>query len=268
MKKLHPLLLLLMLLTTPLQQASAEVAVLVHGYMSDANTWYTSGVADALRQAGWAQGSNQTLQAEQQAAKTFYAINLPSLAPAAIQVSWLKKALDDIEIAHKDEPVTLIGHSAGGVVSRLLLVQHGVGKVKHLVTIAAPHLGTERAIQALDATNDSGFFGMFKEALVRNKVGNGTYNTLQQSRGILIDLLPPAPGGMLFWLNNQPHPDIRYTSVVRSGSAINQDMLVPAFSQDMNQIPALQQKSALILSAQSHALTTIDGQGLVILLEK
>ncbi|MEN8123030.1 MAG: hypothetical protein ABFS35_22010, partial [Bacteroidota bacterium] len=32
------------------------------------------------------------------------------------------------------------GHSAGGVVSRLTLVQYGVGMVKRLITIAAPHL--------------------------------------------------------------------------------------------------------------------------------
>ena len=44
---------------------------------------------------------------------------------------------------HPTDTVDLIGYSAGGVVARLALVNYGAGTVARLITIAAPHLGTE-----------------------------------------------------------------------------------------------------------------------------
>jgi triacylglycerol esterase/lipase EstA (alpha/beta hydrolase family) len=58
--------------------------------------------------------------------------------------------------------VDFIGHSAGGVVARVALVNYGADTVAWLITIAAPHLGTERASEALDATDDSGLVGGIK----------------------------------------------------------------------------------------------------------
>ena len=270
MSSLRFLVVFVLLLLLPIHKASADVAVLIHGYLSDATTWERSGVNALLRQAGWTYAGNISFSPRglveypvqtEGTGKTFYTINLPYTAPAPIQSSWLKAAVDRISSKHPDEKITLVGHSAGGVVARLMLVQYGAGKISRLITIAAPHLGTDKAVRALDAVDDSGMFGMIKEWFVREDIGDGMYNTLQISRGILFNLVPPAPGTLLFWLNAQPHPDIEYVSVIRNGGyRIAGDLVVPPFSQDMNQIPALRGKSKVWLSYQGHELTPMDGK--------
>lgn len=270
MSVIRILLLSTLFIFLPLHKANAEVAVLVHGYLSDAGTWERSSVNALLRQAGWQYAGNlgfsPTGLLEQPVAgergdKLFYTVNLPSLAPAPAQASWLKAAVDHTTRKNPDEKITLVGHSAGGVVARLMLVQYGQGKVDRLITIAAPHLGTDKAIRALDAVDDSGMFGMVKEWFVRDEIGDGMYHTLKASRGILFNLVPPAPGTLLFWLNAQPHPDIDYISVIRSGGyVIAGDLVVPPFSQDMNMVPALRGKSKRWLSYQGHELTPMDGK--------
>lgn len=262
-------LLLLLLISLPFR-AQAEVALLVHGYLSNSSTWAASGVNAALEHAGWRYGGNyafspaglveRTLPLDQKADKTFYTLDLPSLAPLPVQAEWIEAALKRLQTRHSGEAITLVGHSAGGVAARLALVRHGAGAVKRLVTIAAPHLGTHRAIQALDAVDDSGFFGPLKEWIVKQEIGKGLYRTLEMSRGVLLDLVPPAPGTLLWWLNRQPHPDIEYVSVVRSGGYyIAGDLLVPPFSQDMNRVPALAGRSKVYVTIQGHQLTPADG---------
>ncbi len=278
MTRLKIILLSLCIGLIPLSSAHAEIAILVHGYLSDAGTWERSGVNAILRQAGWQQAGNLSFSPrglvalpgpQSNAENRFYTVNLPSLAPAPIQASWLKAAVDYVQTSHPDETITLVGHSAGGVVARLMLVNYGAGKVTRLITIAAPHLGTDKAIKALDAVDDSGMFGMIKEFFVRDEIGNGLYDTLKLSRGILFNLVPPAPGSLLYWLNIQPHPDLDYVSVIRSGGyVIAGDLVVPPFSQDMNQVPALRGKSKVYITMQGHELTPADGKLLANLLKK
>lgn len=270
MKIYRLLILSTLLLLIPLKQGLAEITLLAHGYMSDSSIWEVSGVNNSLRQKGWHYAGNlgyspaglmnntKTLNG---AENRFYTVQLPAMAPAAIQASWLNAALQYLAVQYPGEPVNLVGHSAGGVVARLSLVQYGVGNVKRLITIASPHLGTDKAIDALDATNNSGMFGFIKKALVKDAIGSGLYNTLRHSRGILIDLTPPAPGSMLFWLNAQAHPDIEYISIIRSsGFNIAGDIAVPPFSQDMNQVPVLAGKSKPYIVIQGHELTPQDGK--------
>ena len=260
----------ILLLLMPLKQSFAEFTVLAHGYMSDDGVWETSGVNNQLRKDGWKYAGTlgysptgllvKTKQLNK-AEKRFYTVQLPALAPATIQASWLNAALQHLSAQYPDESINLVGHSAGGVVARLTLIQYGAGKVGRLITIASPHLGTDKAIKALNASNDSGMFRFIKKALVRDAIGDGLYNTLQHSRGILIDLTPPSPGSMLFWLNGQAHPDIEYISIIRSSSFnIAGDIAVPPFSQDMNQVPVLAGKSRSIIVLQGHELTTYDGK--------
>jgi hypothetical protein len=77
---------------------------------------------------------------------TIYTVSLPVSAPLALQADWLSAMIRSAANRHPDQPVVLVGHSAGGVVSRLSLVRGGVGPVVHLITIASPHLGTARAL--------------------------------------------------------------------------------------------------------------------------
>lgn len=267
MKKLYILLALLAIV--PARQASADVLVLVHGYLGSAQSWAESGALGQLLKRGyWQAGvysyspSGVMLQklAKRTPNKPIYAVNLPSQAPVTLQADWLAAYLRDLRKRHPKEPIQLAAHSAGGVVARMTLVRHGALGVDHLITIATPHFGTGRAVQALDVTNNSGPFGFVKSWVVRRKTGNALYATVQQSRGLLLDLTPPAPGNLLFWLNQQPHPPIRYTSIMRVGNfSMPGDQVVPPLSQDLNRVPALAGKVTTYSMAQGHLLTAQDG---------
>ena len=258
-----------LLLVSALNTAAADVLVLVHGYLGSAQSWAEAGTLDRLQPRGYrpvamyGYGAGGVLRLPLGPAdvkRPIYTVNLPSQAPVAIQADWLAAYLGDIRKNHPDEAITLAAHSAGGLVARMALVRHGRQGVSHLITIATPHFGTGRAIQALDATDRGGMFGFVKSWLVRRKTGDALYATVQQSRGVLFDLTPPAPGNMLFWLNQQPHPNIRYTSIMRTGTfQMPGDQVVPPMSQDLNRVPALAGKVKTYQMAQGHLLTPQDG---------
>ena len=233
---MHELRRLLLALLLALQglPVSADLLVLVHGYLGSADSWEESGVNAALTAHGWHRvGLSAPVMQEKTApekpVRRFYVAELPSLAPLMIQADLLKGQINRLGAAYPAEPVILVGHSAGGVVARLLLVRHGQPHAKALITIASAHLGTGRAIEALQATNDS-----FPIRLVTLAVAGEIYDVVRGSRGVLLDLTPAQPGNLLYWLNHQPHPDITYQSVVRTGPGGSGDELVPAYSQDMN----------------------------------
>lgn len=264
------LLLIAILSFMAVKTAGADVLVLVHGYLGTAQSWAESGVIDRLSRRGYRQvgiyGFSPRGPLYQSLGKTdtprpVYAVNLPSQAPIVIQADWLAAFLREIQKRHPKQTLNLAAHSAGGIVARMTLVRHGRLDVGHLITIATPHFGTGRAIQALDATNNGGLFGFAKSWLVRRATGDALYATLQYSRGVLLDLTPPVPGNLLFWLNRQPHPDIAYTSIMRVGTFyMPGDQVVPPISQDLNRAPALAGRVKTYSMAEGHLLTPQDGE--------
>jgi pimeloyl-ACP methyl ester carboxylesterase len=181
-----------------------------------------------------------------------------------IQAFQLRQILQSINARHANEPISVAGHSAGGVVARLALVRGETANIKTLITIASPHLGTGRAEQALDVTDIP-----FPLSLFTDFFGGATYDTAMRSRSLFVDLVRQRPGTLLFWLNNLPHPDIEYFSVVRGQPAvISGDYVVPGYSQDMNNVPALQGRSSLIrVNNSNHGLTVLDGNVIVSVLD-
>ena len=267
MKFIFKLIFILSVLSAPLQ---AEILVLVHGYMSGAKVWENSGVISILNKDGWARigllfpATGRSVNANEISLnnKKIYLVDLPSLAPLKTQAALLNKALLSVEAVNKKDKITLVGHSAGGVVARLMLVQYGARQVKKLITIASPHSGTHRALDALKFTHSSGPIGMFK-----NMFGGAKYHALKNSTPLLIDLTPPKTGNILSWLNMQAHPNIEYVSIIRIGAfGFSPDTIVPAASQDMNNVPALAGKSAVVRVAEKHELSPKDGYGLIQLL--
>lgn len=243
--------------------ARADIAVLIHGYLGSASSWETSGVNAVLVENGWKRAG--ILRADpygvelipvvgDEGNNTLYQVELPSLAPMMLQADLLQAMLQQITRLHPDEPVTLVAHSAGGIVARIALVRGGVSHAKALITIASPHVGTDRAIQALETTDVP-----YPFCLVQNLFTGGKTRLLRESRGALVDLVPAQPGSMLFWLNSQRHPDIAYHSIVRTGPVGIGDELVPAFSQDMNSIQAIRGKSQVTVVSSGHGLTMQDG---------
>lgn len=240
----------------------ADVAILVHGYLGSAASWEFSGVNAALFANGWVPGGvivpgpgGPLLPPPiANAQRKTYAVELPSTAPLMAQADILVAALNQVNARHGKEPVTLIGHSAGGVVSRMALVRGGGRGVVRLITIASPHLGTERALEALDATHEGGPIG-----IVKNVFGGRDYRVVKDSWPVLLDLSPAVPGNVLYWLNAQPHPQIKYFSIVRAAPFGLGDLLVPGFSQDMNNVPQLAGRNTTYAVPAGHALTPADG---------
>ena len=257
---------LIILLLSLSTAAQADMVVLVHGYLGSAASWEASGVTQTLARNGWQRAGVLTprglmpVRAEIQG-DSFYTAELPSMAPVRVQANLLSRMLGAVQQRHPDEPVILVGHSAGGVVARMALVQGGIKKPKALITIAAPHLGTLRAVEALDETDDP-----FPVSVVKEFFAGELYGIVRDSWEGLLDLTPEQPGNLLFWLNRQPHPEIAYVSVVRPGPIGAGDELVPAFSQDMNKVAALKGKSRVVTTPVSHALQPADGNLLADLL--
>ncbi|MGB5260500.1 MAG: alpha/beta fold hydrolase [Gammaproteobacteria bacterium] len=255
------LLLALGLLSLP---ARADVVVLIHGYLGGARNWEESGITGILQQHDWQRagvylagpaGVQLIPASGRTAAHKFYLADLPSMAPVLVQVYQLQHILRAINTEHPGEPVVLVGHSAGGIVARVALVRGDVKNVKALITIASPHLGTVRAEQALDATDIP-----WPLSIIPDILAGETYDIARHSRSLYVDLVRPRPGTLLYWLNAQPHPEIDYFSVVRAeGAAGWGDVIVPAYSQDMNNVPVLRGRSALIKIPANHALGPQDG---------
>lgn len=260
----------LALISTSLQ---ADVLVLVHGYLASPTSWEQSGINATLDANGWRRGGvfvsgpfgPQLFEADSRDAdNTVYVVDLPSEAPVIVQSDLFLGMLNTIRQKQPDEPLIIVGHSAGGVVARMSLIRGGAKDVTALITIASPHVGTTRAEQALDVTDESGPFG-----IVKNIFGGSDYDTLKRSRGLLFDLTHPHPGNMLYWLNNQKHPEIIYISVIRQNPVgIAGDDLVPGFSQNMNNVATLHGKSSVITTAAGHTLVPQDANTILSVLEK
>lgn len=246
--------------------ARAEVTVLVPGYLSGPQDWRVSGITGALTRAGWRDGGDLRWGPRGPvpppdpgaAARTFYTVALPTEAPLAGQAQALAAYLERVRSWHPEEGLVLVGHSAGGLVARLYMVQNPRSGVAALVTIASPHLGTDTAeIGSLIGQTPLSWFAPM--------VGAGTLN---RSQALYRDLSRENPQGMLFWLNRQPHPAARYVSVVRSDSSLLGDLVVPSGSQDMNHVPALRGRSARVEVRDGHGLSAGDGPVLVEILER
>lgn len=246
--------------------------LLIHGYLGDANSWERSGINDELARNGWAragvfegspEGPKLFVTDNLDAENRVYVATLPSELPIMAQSDVLKDIIDMIAL-RPGEKIILVGHSAGGVVARMALIRYQLKNIKALITIASPHIGTGRADQALSITRNHGPFN-----LVKSFVGGSGYDALKHSRGLMVDLRHPQPGNLLFWLNSQPHPDIHYASIIRlKNDGRGGDYYVPGYSQDMNNVPALQGRSSTFTTPTSHFLVRQDADTILSLIEK
>ncbi len=254
----RPVLILAFTLFTPCS-LQAKTLVLVHGYLSDASIWNTSGFSQVLKRNGFVQGDTYNfnpwgMMIPRPIASNidaFYRVELPSQTNLQTQEGILLQYLQHL-FAQRQEPLTLVGHSAGGLVARLFLLDPKAVPVNGLITIATPHLGTPTADLAYLAGNSP--IGM-----MMSMAGE---QTLQDSRGLLSDLKEEKPGNFLFWMNRQPYPDIHYASIVRKNTTPAKpnkfDFIVPAYSQNMNNVQSLRGRSSVAITTANHALSYKD----------
>ena len=226
-----------LLLTTKLLQA--ETLVLIQGYQAKGSDWRDSGVVKALVDAGWSDIGhighdarplgNQGLR--------LVTIDLETEAPLMYQLAQFKHTIDWMQRTPARDRLIFVAHSAGGVLGRLYMVKYPESKVAVLITFATPHLGTESA--ELGVALGQSPLGLF------SRLFGPEHDLLGRSQGLLTDLIRERPGSLLFWLNRQPHPKARYISVVRDENlSLVGDMVVPTWSQDMNQVYAFAGKVA------------------------
>jgi len=247
----------------------ADVLVLVHGWSANADTWLRNGVIAPLAARGWVdagvmiagpQGTTYHPAYSNNTQRTIYRAQLTAEAPLHVQATQLQAELRMIRQQHPNEPITLAGHSSGGIVARLALVHPQTPAVQALITLGSPNLGTVRAIQGLDIAESKPFFCPGPGVdFVKRVAGGDDYRYLRASRGALYDLQPVHYGSLIDWLNHQPHPDIAYYGVIRGGPSGHGDELVPAGSQDLNQVPALQGRVNVLVVPTSHGLEPRDG---------
>ena len=252
---------LLLWLTLP-GLAFAQALVFVHGYQASGQSWREAGIVEILEASGWHDAGHYTVRhgrisltehSRSEQGDPLYTVDLPDEARIAVQARLLRAYLQRILKAHPDQQLALVGHSAGGVVARWVMVHDPDLPAAALITIASPHLGTNRAEIGLMA-------GDSPLGMMAPMVG---LDTLNRSRGLFTDLVPPRPGTLLFWLNRQPHPEARYVAIVRKEEGIGLgDFLVPAESQDLRRVPALAGQAHTIEVPNGHGLGKRDGRAI------
>lgn len=240
----------------------AETVLLVHGYLSNSNDWRRAGVVAELGRAGWMDAG--TLSPSEggvvrgpalsgETHKRLYTVALPDHAPLQVQAGLLADAVYWVHKRHPNEAVAVVGHSAGGVIARLMMVQQPQTRVSELISIASPHLGTESANLGVLA-------GQSPLAELAPLLGAGKFT---QSLGLYQDLVREHPGSLLYWLNRQDHPPARYVCAIRENGGMDLgELVVPAWSQDLNRVPALRGRAERHVLTGYHGLSETDGQWL------
>jgi pimeloyl-ACP methyl ester carboxylesterase len=250
---------IILLLVLPLT-APAETLVLLQGYLGDEDYWRETGITGMLAQQGWAdagtlRSTRYGIRADRPppgSNRRVYTMALPSEAPLMVQLRYLEQYLDVIYEFHPYESLLFAGHSAGGVLARLYMVMHPDKPVGALITFASPHLGTDSAeIGAMAGNSPLGWIAPL--------IGGSTLN---RSKGLYYDLVRERPGSLLFWLNRQEHPASLYVAIVRNDDGLLNlgDLVVPAWSQDMNQVAALRGRARKIVTPGGHGLSQQDGE--------
>jgi pimeloyl-ACP methyl ester carboxylesterase len=237
MRSRHPLFAatILALLVTVFCSASvtaAERLLLVHGHFGSSADWARSGIEQALVDGGWSNhgtlpGSRHASRGEQ---RIFYTVSLPGSAPLQVQASALADLIYALDLS-ADDQLLLVGHSAGGVVARLAMVQQPQIGVDTLITIAAPNLGAPLA--GIGAELGHRIFAALPYL--------GGITEISELARLYQELGESGPGSLLAWLNQQPHPPARYVSVVRplDPATASFDLMVPVWSQPLDSVPAL-----------------------------
>ena len=237
--------------------AAAETLLLVPGYLGSAHSWRATAITAGLHAAGWSDAGHLTFGPSDvigpainiDADKRFYTLDIPTEAPALLQADLVARYVRLAKRRHANDRVVLVGHSAGGVVSRLAMVRHQELGVDTLITIAAPHLGTATADLGSAISNSP-------LSLVAPFFGAGTIN---RSRVLYHELGREGPHNMLGWLNRTAHPEATYISVVRTrGHPAAGDSVVVGWRQDMAMVPALRGRTRTYYSFGDHYLRPAD----------
>lgn len=253
----------LLLLTIP--PVHAKTVVLVHGMLSDEQEWFKSGIAQSLIKSGWQykgnlpfanpklqpfQNYSHSLSNDQPA---FYTLRLNWYLPIAEQSAALKAYVEKIS-EHRKEQIILIGHSLGGVVARHYLINAHKNQptlpIKHLITIASPHLGTPWAWMVWQTLQTPAKMFLTPVSPI----------PLSQAEQVLFEISNFPKRNLIHQMAVMEHPNIQYTSIIHEMkmSEAKVDLFVSPDSQNMNHLHALSGKSTHYSIASQHGLSLKD----------
>ena len=256
--RFHIILLTLILSTFSLA-AQGDTVLLLHGYLANGNEWHRAGIVKKLDHNGWSYAGKLHLKnnvvkvASKNLSNTrrTYTSSLASQQSIQTQTEQLKRYIEYIRRQHVGEQIILVGHSAGGIVARMFMVEHPDTDLIALITIASPHLGTDKASLAQSVSEN--YLSWIKPI-------PGAKN-LYSSQDLFFDLMPDRSDNLIAWLNYQEHPHARYFSIVRQEtdtSMTQRDYIVPSWSQDMNEVYALRGRSKTYSIKSLHSLNNKD----------
>ena len=252
------IILALLIFLSVISPTQADTIVLLHGYLGTSQDWKHSGIIQQLDSAGWRDAGVLSIQQEKVISsneknnftRRLYSVELESEQSIDAQANQLDRYLEYIRHLHSEQQIILVGHSAGGLVARLYMVKTPNTDIGALVTIASPHLGTEKA-QYAQAVSENLVW-------VESLPGIGK---LYRSQGLFFDLIPNRSDNLIGWLNYQEHPPARYYSIVREETdGAMQDFIVPSWSQDMNEVYALRGQCESFQVKSMHSLSHKDGE--------
>ncbi len=255
--------LLFSLLLLVSSQAFAKHLVLIQGYLGQPTSWSDSGIAQQLDNNGWnyagefiyaSEGARLmvpvAIRARPAPMHKFYRVSLPTESSIQNQAYFLTAYLKKLREYYPQQEIILVGHSAGGVLARYVMVTKPELNIDMLITIASPHLGT-------DSAELGKLVGNSPLAWIAPMVGASTIN---RSQGLYSDLLPEMPHRFLYWLNRQPHPEAEYISIVRDEqSPEGGDFIVSQDSQFLENVYSLRFRATSYVVQGSHGLSATDG---------
>ena len=203
---------------------------------------------------------NETVRSSgnrQSQTRRLYKAALSSEQAIENQARQLHHYVEYIRKQHAGEQIIFVGHSAGGIVARLYMVEQVSDDLIALITIASPHLGTDKAE----------IMKMFPQELLAWLEPIPGVNRLYRSQGLFFDLIPNRSDNLIGWLYYQEHPPAQYYSIVRktaenqsNKSILLQDYIVPSWSQDMNEVYALRGRNKTYRVESMHGLNKKDGE--------
>ncbi len=262
------LLIVSFIIVTLSSTAYAQTILLIHGYNSDAGSWRKVGISQLLHKNGWYDAGVLSMGQTgvfyyglmPKSPKRTYTVNLPSEAPIELQATILSYYVQFAKKQHPKSPIILIGHSAGGIAARYMMVQWPKLNIDTLITISSPHLGSYKAkLGSMISNSPLALFAPFMGA-----------STINRSQILYHQLSPEHPRNLLGWLNRRPHPKAHYISLIHSMSpnpAIG-DSVIEGWRQDMNFVPALRGTAKSYIIPSDHTLTFKDAVALIQILPR
>ena len=214
---------------TPVPQDAEPPVVLVPGYGGSSAD--LAGLAEALERAG----------------RTTMTVNLGRMSrrDLHVQADLVDDAVKAVRASTGSRSVDLVGYSAGGVVVRVWLADHGGSAVaRRILTLGSPHHGTELAGLAADLGRDA-----CPEGCQQLAPGSALLRALNAG-----DETPPGPVWVSIWTSQDKTVVPPSSAELRGALAFSVQAICPGVRVSHRELPSHPTVVALVMAALGRAL--------------